>query len=218
MPAHSINESAMSVYSDCSTGVLPASPVDNCDVKFGQASRGIIQKINSAPGVKNSISTTGDAHLLLATYQALIAASDDTKAFVTPRFSNPTMPNAEGRTAGSGNQVPNGSPVRLDTPPADFNVEFLNKPQEIIDSVDQLNGELGIILFDHLGRIGALVDDMASPTAIFPIPFFNKYVSDLMLGGLEENDKNMMAITFFAGWSKKFKIFEPSDFNPLIDL
>lgn len=206
----------MSLYTDCSDGVLATLPADDCPESFGQTSRAIIMKRKNGSAL-NEISISADEHLALGTYQALIAATDDTKAVVTPIFASPTMPEPEVRTALSGNEAPLGVPLNLGEGPSSFTARLIAKKQEIVKAMKQLSGDLAVILIDHTGRILADLDDRDNPTRLRPIPIQNFNVTSKQLGGYDGPDANAMAWSFLPNWSDDTKVFTPS-FNPITEI
>jgi hypothetical protein len=203
-----------SIYTGCSTDTLVAIP-NECLISFAQATRLIFTKLEDG-GTANTIATAADAHLTLATYEALIAASDDTKMVITPQFGNPTMPDAEPRTALSGNQAPSGNPLNLGNQPTSFSCTFYGLDPKSEAAMKQLNGTLGVYMISHEGQIMGQTDDLDTPTLVKPIPIFNLFVGDAKLGGYDEPDSNILSFSLYAGWSESRIIFTPN-FNPLTD-
>jgi hypothetical protein len=129
------------IYTGCSTDTLVAIP-NECLISFAQPTRLIFTKLADS-GTANTISTSSDGHLALATYEALIAASDDTKMVITPQFGNPTMPDAEPRTALSGNAAPSGLPLNLGNHPTSFSCTFYGLDPKSEAAMKQLERNLG---------------------------------------------------------------------------
>jgi hypothetical protein len=78
--------------------------------------------------------------------------------------------------------------------------------------------EAGIYLISQAGKIGAIVDNLTTPTAAYPIPIYSYAVGDKKLGGLSEPDANMIQWEFAPNWSDNLYWFTPTDFNALKDL
>lgn len=206
----------MSLYTGCEEGTLEAFGDDSCPESFGQTQRVIFQKLRTA-GVLNSITIGTDDPALLATWQAKIALATDEKMVVSPIFGDPNMPDAEARTFGSGNQVPNGVPINLgDSTPTFAARMYAKKQSTIIKKMKKLPSTIGVYLVDHLGRIAGKVSE--DGTKLYPFPVFNLFVGSKKLGGFDEADSNIMNWAFNANWSDDFYIVEDQAFNAVTDL
>ena len=207
----------MSLYTDCGTGVLVTIPAEICPESFGQATKAFVTKRLNGTALNQIDITVANEHTLLATWQALKAATDATKIAITPRMAGATMPEPEIRTFGSGNETELGIPINLGENFSSFNARFLGKRQDIIKEMKKLTGDLAVYLVDHLGRIMGVVDDQDAPTYLRPIPILNFAVTSKQLGGYDAPDANAVGWSFLPNWSDDTKIFKPA-FNPLTDL
>ena len=197
----------MSLYTGCDEGTLEAFGDDNCLESFGQTQRVIFQKPFLA-GARNFIELDDQAvgytdPKLLASWQALKALDTDGKIVVSPTFGDPTMPDPEPRTFGNGNQVPDGAGIVLGDNTASFTARFWAKRAQLIANMQKLPGTIGVYLVDHIGRIAGHVDDLTTPTKLYPFIVTNLFVGSKKLGGLEEPDSNVLQFTFGANWSKR---------------
>lgn len=207
------------LYTGCTTETLVAVPSSSCLESFAQPTRAYFTKRKNGSALNFiDISTDTDAHQTLATYQALVSAVDDTKLIVTPRFANATMPEPTPRTFGSGNQVPDGVPINLGSAPPTFSSTFYGLTAEQEEAMAKVNGDLAVYLVSSEQQIGGIFDSNASPTKVYPIPIFNLFFSDRQLGGYDGVDANVLSWSFYAGWSRKFNFWKPTDFNPVTDL
>lgn len=207
----------MSFYTDCSSEALVDIPADVCPESLGQTVMALIQKRKDGASLNQIDITIANEHLLLATWQGLTAAVDDTKVVKTPEFGAPEMPEVEIRTQGSGNEIPNGIPINLGEGFSSFEAVLYGKKQNIIKALKDLSGDLAVYLVDHFGRIMAVTDDPDAPTYIRPIPILNFVTTSKQLGGYDAVDMNKIGWSFRPDWSDDTFIFEP-DFNPVLDL
>jgi hypothetical protein len=86
------------------------------------------------------------------------------------------------------------------------------------DFQDELS--LGVFLFNQYSQIGCIVDDITTPAAYYPIPIARQtlFVGDKKIGGLEEEDSNVLSWQYKPNWSDNFVVISPTDFDPLTDL
>lgn len=193
-----------------------------CYEDFGQIQKVAFQRQFSAVGVKNAFVVATNSILTKANWDVFIAASDNTKIQVTPYIENPVSEPGAARTVGGGNATLGGT-NKVIGKEATTNDYYLNAyNQGVIEELELYMQEpsLGVFLFNEHGQIGCLVDDRDTPANHYPIPIAPRtfFVGDKRLSGLEEEDRNMLSWQYLGGWSKKFVILNPSDFNPLTDL
>lgn len=194
-----------------------------CFEDFGQIQGLAFQRQESAPGTKNAFVTATNSALVKASWDAFIAASDGTKLQVSPSVvENPTQTPGAARTSGGGNAKVGGINKNIGVEATTWEFTLNAFDQGIITNMKKYMQEpkLGVYLFNEHGQIGAIVDDRDTPTQYFPIPIAPRtfFVGDKGLGGLEEEDYNMVMWSTLANWSDNFVILNPTDFNPLSDL
>ncbi len=202
---------------------IPDIPTATCLEDFGQIQKLGFQRQFSSAGVKNAFPNTGVGEIRLkASWDALLAAADSTKVQVSPDVEAPTFEPGAARTTGGGNATLGGITKNIGKEPTSADFTMNAYKQSIVEELKKYEQELslGVFLFNEHGQIGCLVDDPATPTEYYPIPIAPRtfFVGDKMFGGLEAEDNNKLLWQFFANWSDKFVVVDPTDFNPLTDL
>lgn len=191
-------------------------PAVSCIERFGQIQKLILQRTKSGSTVNEIVIATTDPKLL-ATWTALLAASDETKVQVTPTIAAPNNEAGEARTYGGGNTTPSGVEIILGSNPSPFTAEFLDTPQNVIAAIKKYRCETGlsIMLVNERGQIGCWADDTVTPTKIKGFPAQSFFVGDKIMGNFEEPDKNPLSWNFLPDWSDNFHILTPTDFSAL---
>ena len=211
----------MSLICDCPLAeALPDIPVYDCPDSFGQLQKVVFQRINDASGNANAFVASSNDITKLASWTTFLAAANSTKCVPSPYITNPTFEAGEARTYGDGNEVLGGIPIVLGREATSFTGTLLQEHSDTIAALKQLACEqsLGVYLIDENGEIGALADDVTSPTEYYPIPICSLFVGDRALGGFESPDTNAISWSFKPNWSDKLVRVKPDDFNPLTDL
>lgn len=199
---------------------LPTIPAQGCAESFGQIQKVAFQRLSSA-GTKNSF-TTSNGIKLLASWTALMAASDSTKIVISPYIQAPTTEPGAARTFGGGNETLGGVEMIIGREPTAFTGVLRAIPQSIIKTLKELQCEsisdnLGVYLFDENGNICAIQDETTA-TTFYPIPIRSLFIGDKGFGGLEAPDNNAISWSFLPNYSDNLVIVAPEDFNPLTDL
>lgn len=199
---------------------LPDVPLSDCPDSFGQIQKVIFQRLENAAGVKNSFDTTTKQITKKASWTALLEATDGTKVVCSPYITNPNTEPGTARTFGGGNETLGGVEITIGREPTPFTGVLLQESQATIKALKkmQCEGALGVYLVDENGEIGALVDDVDTPTKHMPIPIYGLFIGDKSLGGLESPDTNAIEWKFMPNWSDNLVRVKPTDFNPLTDL
>lgn len=197
--------------------------VADCKVAFGQTQKLLFQRVFSSGATKNSFAASGqqDPITAKASWTAKLSASDGKKITVSPYVQNPETEPGAVRTFGGDNQTRGGVPMAIGREATQFTGVFYQESQATIEAMkDYYCEEIGVYLIDEYGNIGCLADDLANPTAYYPIPVQEFFVGDLNLGGYSEPDSNEINFSFLPNWSDKFTIVKQGtlDFNPLTDL
>lgn len=199
---------------------LEAIPAVQCTETFGQIQKVAFQRLYNDSGAKNSF-TTSKAITALASWTALIAASDSTKIVVSPYIQAPENEAGAARTFGGGNETLGGVEEIIGREPTTFTAVMRKIPQSVIKVMKQLQCEagadnLGVYLFDENGAIEALKG--STDGTYLPIPIRSLFIGDKTHGGLEAPDSNAIQWSFLPNYSDDLAIVTPSDFNPLTDL
>ena len=192
-----------------------------CPQNFGQASRAVIQRKKDGSGNRNEIDIATNNPNLQATWDALKAATDSTKAVLSPIFTNPETDPGDFTTFGGGNATLGGAEIIVNRNATPFTAEIHSVRQDAIRKLKKIQCEdVQLYLIDHQGVLGAETDDLDTPTKYrgLPVVLNTFFVSDLDLGGLEEPDRNYLQWSFNANWSDYFHLVSPVDFNALEDL
>jgi len=201
---------------------IPDLTLATCLENFGQIQKAAFQRVYSAAGVKNTMPTTGagDIHLR-ASWDVFLAAADGTKMQVSPDIEEPVVTPGAARTKGGGNATIGGITKTIGRE-ATSNTFMLNVYQQsVIEELKEYQQELslGVYLFNEYGQIGC-IKDATTATTYYPIPIARQtfFIGDKKIGGLEDEDGNVMSFQFLPNWSDKFAVVTPTDFNPLTDL
>ena len=143
--------------------------------------------------------------LIQKTWNTLLAASDDTKAIVSPFLHNPDMPMGDPREFGGGNETRFGGIFRKGAQAPTFTFTMQVESQDVITSLKQLVCEpLDVVFIDEANRfIYSDVGGVFSGFKIIPNSFF---VSDKKLGGFDEPDTNIMQFSMQPNWSDPLEI------------
>ena len=194
-----------------------------CLQDFGQIQKAAFMRQYASAGVKNEFTTTGAGDIkLLASWTAYLAAAAATKVQVTPEIENPVTVPGAAKTVGGGNATLGGITKNRGSEPTSQTYDLNAYNQAIIAELKEFQSEfsLGVFLFNQYGQIGCLTDDIGTPTAYYPIPIAKQtfFIGDKKLGGLDEEDMNLMTWQFMPGWSDYFVVVSPTDFSPLTDL
>lgn len=210
----------MGMNCGCPAGAhLTDLTIAECKESFGQIQKVIIQRKYQSAGLLNSISAT-DIKTKTA-MAGLAAAADGTKIIISPYLQNPTTTPGEARTFGGGNQTLGGIEIVVGREPTTFESVIYQEKQSTIAAMKNYScEEIGVYLIDENGNIGAIADNVTTPTKFSPIPIRSFFVGDKNLGGYEEPDSNALKWSFLPNWSDKLVIIKQSemDYNPLTDL
>ena len=201
----------------CPAGTAIASvPNASCPQDFGQIQKVIFQRIFSSGTTKNSM-TQANAKLQ-ASWTALFAANNGTKAVITPYVEAPASDGGDAITYGGGNDTVGGVTKVIGRNPVNMTFALRQVEQSITKALKKLMCEVvGVYLINGDGQIMGLGDTATTPN-FYPIPIDSLFVGDLKLNGLDTPDENALSFSFKPNWSDDAKVITPSDFNPLTDL
>lgn len=199
---------------------MPTIPVSDCPETMGQVQKLIFMRLYKEGSERNEVESPKE----LASWTALLAATDSTKAVITPFIAEPTAEPGEARTYGGGNATVGGVEIILGSEATAFTAKILQSPQDTIKALKQLACEnIGVILVDEYGNLGmeniptTAGESPQTTDHYMPIPIRSFFVSDKGLGGFEAPDSNNIQFSFVPNWSDNFVLVEP-EFNPLLDL
>lgn len=191
-------------------------PVPGCLRDFGQITKAILQRRYSSGTTQNSMTISSTNPNVLATWTALLGASDGTKVQTTPQLDNSNLVSGEPEVYGGGDATAFGLQKITAKNPSSFTAELHAQRQDVVDALDDYTGEIASVYFiNEFGHIAGLADSLTSPTTFkgFPIAPLTFFISDLEGGKRNSPDMNKIQWQFFPGWSKFFHVVVPTDFN-----
>lgn len=187
---------------------LPDIPKFTCGESFGQIQKLAFQRLKSASGTANKF-TTEKAITKKASWDTLLAATDDTKVVVTPFLNAPSAEAGAARTFGGGNDSLGGIEEVVGAEPTRFTAVFRRLLQSIVKVMKELVCEsqahnLGVYLIDENGAVGAVAGDEDGDYS--PIPVESLFIGDKTLGGFDAPDSNAIQFSFRPNWSDDLKV------------
>lgn len=183
-----------------------------CPENFGQIQKVIIQRAGDVFD-----GSAGNDITVLADWQTRLAASDDTKAVVTPYVYNAIITAGESITNGGGdNTTLNGEVELVGVNPSTFSAMFQGLNSTQIAELQTLNCETSLTVYfiTQDGKIVAKEEPTGSYSG-FPVTSF--FVGDKSNEGFATKDKNSFSFNMEACWSAKEAVTIPA-FNPLTEL
>lgn len=208
----------MSLICQCpAAAALTTIPKVNCAENFGQIQKVAFQRLAQSDGTLNTM--TEASIKLLATWTALLAATNGTKVVVSPYINAPADSGGDARMSSGGNDDLGGIPEVLGGNPVQFEGQIRAVPQSVIKAMKVLQceanaGNLGVFLFDENGNIEALLDG----ADIKPIPIRALFIGSKIHGNYDAKDSNAITWQYPDNYSDDLVIVKPTDFNPLTDL
>lgn len=212
----------MSLICQCpAAAAIPTIPNVACPENFGQIQKVAFQRLHKADGTKNSFTSTA-AITALASWTALLAATDGSKIVVSPYINAPADSGGDARLTSGGNDDLGGIPQVLGGNPVQFDGQLRSVPQSVIKAMKELMceaqaGNLGVFLFDENGKIEA-IQDATTATTYYPIPIRALFIGSKIHGNFDAKDMNAIQWQYPDNYSDNLAIVTPTDFNPLTDL
>lgn len=195
---------------------LTEIPTQDCGVNLNQIQRVAFQRIGSQFGT--NAQPAANSILELADWQALKAATDNTKIVITPLIgANPTIDPGDAITNGGGdNSTLNGVEEVEGVNPSSFSAEFKELSPEIEKAMKAIICEKNLVVYFILqgGKIAAKTIDADNQTG-FSIQ--SPFVSDRGNQGFATKDTHTLTFSLTAGWSEDLVIIDPN-FNPLTEI
>lgn len=217
----------MSMLCQCpAAAAITTIPNVICPENFGQIQKVAFQRLRQADGTRNSMVGSGTplapTITKLATWAALLAATNGTKVVVSPYINAPADSGGDARRTSGGNDDLGGIAQVLGGNPVQFDGSFRSVPQSVIKIMKELECEaqadnLGVFLFDEHGRIEAIQDEN-TPTTYYPIPIRSLFIGSKIHGNFDAKDSNAISWMYPDNYSDNLAIVTPDDFNPLTDL
>jgi len=195
---------------------LPAAIGDitpnSCPDNFGQIQKVIFQRRGFIFD-----GTAGKDITLLADWQALQVAADDTKVQVSPFTYNAIITAGESITNGGGdNTTLNGEVELVGVNPSVFTAEFRSLDSATIAQLQALNCETGLAVY-FITKDGKIIADEVSTGNYTGFPVSSLFVGDKTNSGFATKDMNSFSFNMEACWSAEYSKQDPA-FNPLTDL
>ena len=212
----------MSLVCQCpAAAAITTIPKVTCPENFGQIQKVAFQRLVKADGTKNSFTSTASI-LLLASWTALLAATDGSKVVVSPYINAPADSGGDARKTSGGNDDLGGIAEVLGGNPVVFDGQLRSVPQSVIKAMKELQceanaGNLGVFLFDENGKIEA-IQDQTTATTYYPIPIRGLFIGSKIHGNFDAKDMNAIQWEYPDNYSDNLVIVAPTDFNPLTDL
>ena len=217
----------MSLICQCpAAAAISTIPAVTCPENFGQIQKVAFQRLRQADGTKNAMVGSGTplapTITKLATWTALLSATNGTKVVVSPYINSPADSGGDARRSGGGNDDLGGIATVLGGNPVQFDGVLRSVPQSVIKTMKELMceaaaGNLGVFLFDENGKIEA-IQDPTTPTTFYPIPIHSLFIGSKIHGNFDAKDTNAISWMYPDNYSDNLAIVTPDDFNPLTDL
>ena len=199
---------------NCPSTTLEAIPTSTCSFDLKQLQKSIFQKIGSS---FDTAAGTPTDPTLKADWDTFIAATDNTKAVVTPFIRDVKIAAGDFITEGGGdNTTLNGVEEINGTNPSAVTGMFRSITPEQEKSLKKLMCDpLHVYLINQNGRI---FGKKVSATVTTGIPVQALGVKDRTNEGFGTKDVNEIQFSLAAGWSEDLVEITPADFNALTDL
>ena len=174
-----------------------------------QADVGQIQKLVFWRSTQSIVSVT--TALIASTWDTLLAATDDTKALVTPLLHNPDIPAGDPREFGGGNETQWGAPLRKGAQSPALTFSMLAEDQDVITALKQLRCEtLDVLFINEANQL--IYSDAGGVVAGFPVVPNSLFIGDKKIGGFDEFDSNILQFNLQPNWSDTLEITVGSTF------
>lgn len=209
----------MSLTCNCPLGAsIEDIPLGTCAENFGQVQKVLFQRMNTS-GVRNKLNASTADPKLKATWTALLASATSTKVVQSPFIQAPAFEPGASRNFGGGNETLDGVEIIVGREATSFTGVIRSQPQKTIKALKTYECEESCVaLINAQGQIGLLCDDPDNITEYYLIPISSFFVSDKMVGGLENPDGNNISWKMKPNWSDNFVVVTPTDFNALTEL
>jgi len=188
-------------------------PSQTCPENFNQ-----IQKFSIQRAGYTFDGTAGNDITLLADWQTLLAAADDTHMIVTPFVYEAAITAGEAITNGGGdNSTLNGESELTGVNPSTFGGMFKSLSKEVIQALFDLRCEKDLVVF-FFNENGDIIAQEKTTGEFTGFPISSFFVGDTNNEGFATNDTHATSFNLKKDWSKYQAISTPADFNPLTDL
>jgi len=152
--------------------------------------------------------------IISTTWTTLLAATDDTKALVTPFVHNPDIPAGDPREFGGGNETRWGASLRKGANSPVLTFSMLAEDQDIIAALKELRCEtLDVVMINEANQF--IYSDLQGGTSAFfgfEVVPGSLFVGDKKIGGFEDWDANMLQFNLKPNWSDTLEISAETTF------
>ena len=176
------------------------------------------QRIYSSGTTKNKFTIASDDPAELASWTALLSASDGTKVVQTPFTEGVTNTPGEPRLVGGGNDSLGGVQSVKGAIQDLFEGNFYRLPQDVAKEIRAYECEsFGVYFINEYNQIGGLADDNSNATEFYPIPIAPRtfFLGQKLFGGYDERDANAFRFEVLPDIMSEFYVVTPTDFSPL---
>ena len=186
------------------TGIASAVKVLNpCPEDLGQIQKMVFWRTGNSTVATSLVSSTA--------WATLLAATDDTKAIVTPFLGAVTIPPNEAREFGGGNETRFGSPIRKGGASVPVTANMYEEAQSsVIAALKELRCETLEVLF--INEANQIIYSTASTVSGFPVCANSLFVSDKGIGGLDDADHNVLMFNLRPNWSDTLAVSAETTF------
>ena len=183
----------------------------DCPENFGQIQKIIFQRAGFIFD-----GTAGKDITLLADWQALKVAADDTKAAITPFVYSPTITAGDSITNGGGdNSTLNGVSELVGVNASNFAGIFKGLNSTSISELVAYACENNLVAyFCNKNQDIICAETVLGSGEYTGIDIQELFIGDKTNNGLATKDENAIAFAIPDGWSKTVKVVKPA-FNPL---
>ena len=174
-----------------------------CPDNFGQIQKLVFWRAG------NTIGSVGTAEIE-GTWTTLLAATDDTKAVVSPLVSGATITAGEARQYGGGNDTIDGIPIIMGGEPATFEARTLQYSQATIALLKRLMCEDLEVLF--INENGQFAYRLSGTDDVAGFPIRGLFVSDLNVPGYAEPSFNSIKFMIPSTYMDAWRVSDSTDF------
>lgn len=187
---------------------LTTVPDNVCPESFDQIVRAIfIRKGATAPF---STSAGADSIATKAKLLTLLAATDSTKAVITPKFGGLTIPKTEPAIEGlNDNLYPDGAGIVVPGGPVELRAILSNKGLTTKQALQKLTAEsdgLQVLLINRFGHV------ILQSTG-FGFPLLSVRCSSVGSEGLNKPNQFDLIMMLPFGWDNDYAIVKPTDYD-----
>jgi len=148
--------------------------------------------------------------VISTTWTALLSATGDTKAIVTPFLGNVELAPSEPRSFGGGNETRWGAEIRKGNSSSVFSATMYQEDQDVITALKALACEPLDVVF--INESNQFVYSDASNFSGFEVASGTLNISDKGIGGLDDPDSNNIMFNLKPNWSDTLEISTETTF------